>query len=68
MTDEEKNNNTKAMQLGFIFYLIILTVYSVYSYLNNSVLNISFYILIAGLVVFYFSNFLYNKKLLNKKE
>ncbi|AMO85022.1 hypothetical protein B857_01192 [Solibacillus isronensis B3W22] len=62
MTDIEKRNSKKAAQFGFFFYSVTLLTHSIYSYINNAVLNSSFYILMAGLVIFFICEFIFNKK------
>ena len=61
MTNAEKKNSEKANKVGFIFFMIALMGSSIYSYLVSSELNISFVILIAGLIVVSISEFSFNK-------
>ncbi len=60
MTTDEKANTDKAIR-SFLFFLIALGGSSIYSYLNKAELNISFMILMSGLVVFFVSDFLFGK-------
>ncbi|MHC8514448.1 hypothetical protein [Sporosarcina sp. ITBMC105] len=62
MTDEEKKNTSKAVELGFIFFVVALSIHSLYAYLKHSAFGSSFYILISGLVVFYVSAFVKRKQ------
>ena len=62
MTEKERASNEKAANLTFTFYVLALIFHAVYSYIVNSRLGASFYILIVGLVIFYISDFWYRKK------
>lgn len=52
MTEEEKKSTEKATRVGFVFYMIALSVSSAYSFFIDSGFNISFLILMVGLIVF----------------
>ncbi|XBO86956.1 hypothetical protein AAGG52_07280 [Bacillus licheniformis] len=52
MTEEEKKSTEKATRVGFVFYMIALSVSSAYSFFIDSRFNISFLILMVGLIVF----------------
>lgn len=61
MSKKEKVNTKKAIEITLIFYLIALIAHSSYIFFLHGYLNSSFYILIAGLVVFFGSDIIYNK-------
>ena len=61
MTKKEKENSEKAVMLVFTFYMLALLASSIYSYIVSSELNTSFVILMAGLIIFFISDFLFNK-------
>ncbi|MCY7792356.1 hypothetical protein [Bacillus haynesii] len=61
MTEEEKKSTEKATKVGFVFYMIALSVSSAYSFFIESGFNISFLILMVGLIVFFTSDFIFNK-------
>lgn len=61
MTKKERENTEKAVKVGFVFYMLALSVSSIYSFLSESGFNISFMILIIGLIVFFISDFIFNK-------
>lgn len=52
MTEKEKKSTEKATKVGFVFYMIALSVSSAYSFFIESGFNISFLILMVGLIVF----------------
>ena len=62
MTEKEHASNEKAANLTFTFYLIALIIHAVYSFIVNSILGPSFYILMTGLVIFYISEVWYRKR------
>lgn len=61
MSHEERKSTEKAAQIGFKFYMIALSASSIYSFFKNPGFNISFMILMTGIVVFFVSDFLLNK-------
>ncbi|MDX8047731.1 hypothetical protein SH601_17370 [Gracilibacillus sp. S3-1-1] len=61
MTDKEKKNAEKAVKVGFAFCLIALLISSIYSVFSYDRFNHSFLILIASLIVFFVSDFIFNK-------
>ncbi len=61
MTNEERKSTEKAIKIGFVFYMIALSASSIYSFFTNPGFNISFMILMTGLVVFFVSDFILNK-------
>lgn len=61
MTNEERKSTEKAIKIGFGFYMIALLASSIYSFITSSGFNISFMILMTGLVVFFVSDFILNK-------
>lgn len=52
MANEERKSTEKAAQIGFKFYMIALSASSIYSFFKNPGFNISFMILMTGIVVF----------------
>ncbi len=53
MTNDERSSTEKAIKIGFVFYMIALSASSIYSFFTNPGFNISFMILMRGLVVFF---------------
>lgn len=62
MTDKERENTEKATNYGFVFYMLALSASSIYSFFQvPEQQNVSFMILIAGIIFFFASDFVLNK-------
>lgn len=61
MTKEEKKNTDKAARVALVFYLMALSISSLYSFFKETGFNLYFMILMVGLIIFFMSDFLFNK-------
>lgn len=60
-TKKEQANAHNAAGPAFIFYLLALGGHSLYSYFQDDKPPVTFVILMAGLLVFFAADWLYNK-------
>lgn len=61
-TQREQANAHKAAAPAFIFYLLALGGHALYSYFQDDKPPVTFVILMAGLLVFFAADWLYNKR------
>ncbi|WP_144503441.1 hypothetical protein [Bacillus pumilus] len=61
-TKREQANARKAAVSAFIFYLLALGGHALYSYFQDDKPPVTFVILMVGLLVFFTSDWLYNKR------
>ncbi|TRZ40255.1 hypothetical protein CEQ21_04785 [Niallia circulans] len=63
MNEKQKVNTKKAAEITCVFYMISLLIHSTFIFISTGkLLSSSFYILIAGLIVFFCSEVIFNKK------
>lgn len=60
MSGMEKKSVNVSSKLTISFYMIALTIHAIYSFIKTSELSFSFYLLVAGLILFYGSEYYYN--------
>lgn len=61
LTEEERKYTDKAAGIAFVFYLIALSISSLYSFFKETGFNLYFMILMVGLIIFFMSDFLFRK-------
>ncbi|PRS71520.1 hypothetical protein [Bacillus sp. NMTD17] len=62
MTKREQANSHKAAVSAFVFYLLALGGHALYSYVEGDRPPVTFVILMAGLLVFFAADWLFNKR------
>ncbi|MBU5258377.1 hypothetical protein [Bacillus pumilus] len=62
MTKREQANSHKAVVPAFVFYLLALGGHALYSYVEGDRPPVTFVILMAGLLVFFAADWLFNKR------
>lgn len=62
MTKKEKANEKKAAGAAFVFYLLALGGHALYAFFQGDRPPVTFVILMAGLLVFFSADWLFNKK------
>lgn len=62
MTKREQANSLKAAVPAFVFYLLALGGHALYSYVEGDRPPVTFVILMAGLLVFFAADWLFNKR------
>lgn len=63
MNEKQKVNTKKAAEIACVFYMLSLLIHSTYKFITTGeLLSSSFYILISGLLVFFCSDIIFNKK------
>lgn len=62
MTDQEVEGTEKALPISFYFLLSVLFFHSIYEFIKTSMINPSFYILLAGLGVFFLASFVMGRR------
>ncbi|MBD3861150.1 hypothetical protein IEE86_15555 [Bacillus sp. 28A-2] len=62
MAKKEQANAHKAAVPAFVFYVLALGGHALYSYFEGDRRPVTFVILMAGLLVFFVADWLYNKR------
>ncbi|MDM5300020.1 hypothetical protein QUF51_17885 [Bacillus pumilus] len=62
MTKREKVNTEKAAGFTFIFYMLALGCHAIYSFMQGDRLPVTFILLMAGLLIFFVTEWLLNKR------
>lgn len=60
--DIQKIINNRASSLALVFYEVSLLGYSIYTYFTKGELGATFIIFMIGLIIYFVSNFVYNRK------
>lgn len=60
--DVQKIISNRATSLTLVFYEVALLAYSVYTYFTKGELGATFIIFMIGLIIYFVSNFIYNRK------
>lgn len=62
MTKRENENVKKAAGIAFIFYMLVLGGHAMYSFVQGDRFPVTFIILMAGLLFFFTTEWLFNKR------